>query len=171
MTTNLLDKLRGGDLRSTGRADEVVAALERNPARFAEVFAGLRDDDPVVRARASDVIEKVTRKAPNLLSAYRKQLVAMLQAGGQQEVCWHLAQMIPRLALSAREQDAVVAALRRYLKADSRIVRVCALDALARIAAASARFRGDVRRIVAGQLRTGSPAVKARARKWRRLLD
>ncbi len=167
---NLLDRLRGGDLRSTGEADEVVAALEKAPARFAEVFAGLRDADPVVRARAADVIEKVTRKAATLLSRYKRQLITMLKTSAQQEVCWHLAQMMPRLAMSAREQDGVVAELKRYLTADSRIVRVSALDALARIAAAHDRFRSEVQDIVMDQIKTGSPAVKARSRKLLKLL-
>ena len=59
--TDILEKLRGGDLRSIGRANEVAHEVENNSTLFGAVFSGLYDSDPVVRMRSADVIEKVTK--------------------------------------------------------------------------------------------------------------
>ena len=65
---SILDKLRGGDLRSIGRSNEVAGDIEKNVSMFETVFRGLYDSDPLIRMRSSDVIEKVTRNKPELLS-------------------------------------------------------------------------------------------------------
>jgi len=49
----ILQKLKGGDLRSIGRAEEVVQDILNNPVLFAEVFEGMLDDDPLVRMRSA----------------------------------------------------------------------------------------------------------------------
>ena len=49
--SQILQKLKGGDLRSIGRADEVVQDILENPALFGEVFEGMFNDDPRVRMR------------------------------------------------------------------------------------------------------------------------
>ena len=54
----MLDKLRGGDLRSIGRSNEVVADIKEIPKLIEKIFPGLHDHDPVLKARAADVIEK-----------------------------------------------------------------------------------------------------------------
>lgn len=66
---NVLAKLRGGDRRSIGRANEVVAGVLRDPSLFGSVFHGLHSDNPLVRMRASDVIEKVSAKRPEWLQS------------------------------------------------------------------------------------------------------
>jgi len=65
---SVLDKLRGGDLRSIGRSNEVAGDIEKNVSLFETVFRGLYDSDPIVRMRSADVIEKVTQIKPELLS-------------------------------------------------------------------------------------------------------
>ena len=47
----VLQKLKGGDLRSIGRAEEVIEDILKNPSLFAEVFEGMLHDDPRVRMR------------------------------------------------------------------------------------------------------------------------
>jgi hypothetical protein len=44
----ILAKLRGGDLRSIGKAFEVVLALISEPTLFGEVFRGIKSDNPLV---------------------------------------------------------------------------------------------------------------------------
>jgi len=89
--TDIIEKLRGGDRRSIGRANEVVRDIEQDPTQFEAVFAGLSSPDPVVRMRAADVIEKVTQTRPELLTGYTAPLITLLTTAKQQELCWHLA--------------------------------------------------------------------------------
>ncbi|NLS79136.1 MAG: hypothetical protein GXY76_17940, partial [Chloroflexi bacterium] len=45
----ILGKLQGGDRRSIGRSDEVVAQVLADPALLAPLAEGLLADDPLVR--------------------------------------------------------------------------------------------------------------------------
>jgi len=83
---DVLDKLRGGDLRSIGRSNEVLADIDK-ALLFDAVFTGLRSANPVLRARSADAIEKATRNKPELLSRHKAEVVAILKNDTQQEVC------------------------------------------------------------------------------------
>jgi len=45
---NILDKFRGGDLRSIGRSNEVAEDIKKNASLFETVFRGLYDSDPLI---------------------------------------------------------------------------------------------------------------------------
>ena len=62
--SKIIQKLTGGDLRSIGKAEEVVEDILRNPSLFTEVFDGMLHDDPRVRMRSADALEKVSSKNP-----------------------------------------------------------------------------------------------------------
>src|SRR5271154_6453980 len=72
---NILARLKGGDRRTIGRADEVAAHVTKNPRLFPQLIAGLWSDDPLVRMRAADATEKVTRENPKFLPPYKKDLL------------------------------------------------------------------------------------------------
>lgn len=160
-----LDKLGGGDRRSIGRSEEVVADVLADPTLFEALFAGLTHADPVVRMRAADAVEKITATRPDLLPPHQMALLDIGRAATQQEVRWHVAQLLPRLALTAEERDEAVALLVDYLDDTSRIVQTFALQALADLAAQDATLRPRVRALIEAQLATGSPAVKSRGRR------
>lgn len=63
------------------RCPDLVGIGIQYPKLFGEVFDGLNDNDPVVRMRAADVIEKVTQGRPEFLSGYTSQVMAMLVSG------------------------------------------------------------------------------------------
>ena len=62
----------GGDRRSTERSDEILEVVAADPRDFAELILGLWSGDAMVRVRAADAAEKVTRKAKNLLRLTRR---------------------------------------------------------------------------------------------------
>ena len=51
--------------------------------------------------RAADAVEKITARRPELLRPHKRRLLTELALIPQQEVRWHVAQMLPRLSLSA----------------------------------------------------------------------
>lgn len=168
----LLQKLTGGDRRSTGAADEVARAILTAPDLFAIVFAAMDDPDPVLCMRAADVVEKVTRQRPDLLQPYKERLLGALAATAQSEVRWHVAQMLPRLTLAAAERERAYELLAGFLGDSSQIVRVNALQALADLVVAEgAARRGPVIARIRAQMATGGPAVRARGRKLLKQLD
>ncbi|MBL7217550.1 MAG: hypothetical protein ISS62_07660 [Desulfobacteraceae bacterium] len=167
----MLDKLRGGDLRSIGRSNEMVADIEEDPTLIEKVFPGLYDPDPVIKARSADVIEKVTRNRPELLLKHKKEIISILKNDEQQEVCWHIAQMIPRLRYTSQEETDIIDALNRYLAHKSKIVRVSALEALTDLAEKNQRILKEVISTIRLHVKTGSPAVQARGRKLLKRLN
>jgi hypothetical protein len=50
-SSSIFRKLEGGDRRSIGWSNEVVAEVLARPELFGALFAGLSVDDPVVRLR------------------------------------------------------------------------------------------------------------------------
>lgn len=161
----LADLLRGGDRRSIGKSNLVAKLILSDPRRFPELFKCLWDEDPVVRMRAADAAEKITVTHPELLKSYKQELLGLLAEAEQIELRWHLALMVPRLDLSGPERARAAAALQRYLEDRSSIVKTFALQALAGLAQQDASLRGMAKRILEESLRTGTAAMKARARK------
>jgi hypothetical protein len=162
---NILALLVGGDRRTIGRSDEVAAMVCRNPKRFSELIAGLWSTDSLVRMRSADAVEKVTRVHRELLKPYKKEMLGLMTEAREQELRWHLAAMVPRLPLNARERGIAIVLLKSYLEDRSSIVKTCALQGLADLAQDDAGIRAGVIEILREATRSGTPAMKARGRK------
>jgi hypothetical protein len=115
--------------------------------------------------RAADVTEKVTAQHPEFLGSYKTDLVERVAPIDQQEVRWHVAQMLPRLALTSAERESVVTILLGYLEDTSRIVQVNAMQALADMATSDVALRQRVVAAIRTLVATGSAAVKNRGQK------
>jgi hypothetical protein len=157
--------LKGADRRSIGTANKIGELVSSEPQRFAELLECLWNEDPIVRMRAADTAEKVTVTRPELLNPHKRDLLGLLAEAEQMELRWHLALMVPRLALTGPEREHAAAALRRYLEDRSSIVKTFALQGLADLARQDSGLREPVRRRLEESLRTGTAAMKARARK------
>lgn len=158
--------LEGSDRRSIGRSDDVAQLVRREPRRFRELMRCLWNENPVVRVRAADAAEKVSAKNPPLLDRYNAKILGLLAEAQQIELRWHLALMVPRLRLTAPERQRAVAALQRYLDDRSSIVKTFALQGLADLARDdSVGVHGKLRLLLEQAVQSGTPAMKARARK------
>jgi hypothetical protein len=162
---NILTVLRGGDRREIGRSDEVAAIVSNNSELFPKLFRGLWSDDRLVRMRAADAIEKVTRTSPKLLRPYKKELLGLMAESHEQEVRWHLAVMVPRLPLTPKERQRAALLLNTYLEDRSSIVRTFALQGLADLAEKDASIRPNLIELLRESARSGTPAMNARSRK------
>lgn len=161
----LVAKLEGGDRRSVGRSGEVVADVLAEPQLFEVVFEAMLAGDPVIRLRAADAAEKITATRPELLQPHKRRLLSTVAAQPQQEVRWHVAQMLPRLQLTRRERAAAVERLFEYLDDESRIVKTCAMQALADLSADDEGLRRRVVPLLRQLTETGSPAMRSRGRR------
>ena len=164
--SQIFGKLIGGDLRSIGRAEEVVQDILQDPTLFGEVFEGLLDDDPRVRMRSADALEKVSSRHPEYLQPFKNRLINEISKIEQQEVRWHVAQMFSYLEVSRTERDEIVRILLFYLDADrSRIVKVCSIQTLADLAERDESIRPTIVRRLREVIASGSPAMANRAQK------
>jgi HEAT repeat protein len=124
-------RLSGGDRRSPGAAGDVAAHAIRDPSLVPVLVALLRHDDPLIRMRAADALEKVSRERPETVVPFAATLVREIGPHPQQEIRWHVALMLPRLGVSGELRDDAVALARAYLADRSRIVVAEAMTALA----------------------------------------
>ena len=130
-----------------------------------ELAAGLRLANPLVRMRCADVLEKVSRTAPQSLRTLRRQMLRLLRMPQPKEVLWHLLQIAPRIRWSPSDLIDVNAAASAALADASSIVKACALQALVELLAQDPRRAPEVRRQVNLAVASATPAVRARARK------
>jgi hypothetical protein len=157
--------LGGGDRRSIGRSEAAVKLVLQQPEKFGELLECLWSEDPVLRMRAADAAEKISAKKPRLLDRHKAELLGLLAEAKQIELRWHLAQMIPRLPLTAPERRRAAGAFERYLEDRSSIVKTCALEGLADLARWDVALYPDVKQLLESAVHRGTPAMKARARK------
>ena len=163
--TDILEKLKGGGRRSIGCVSEVIAQVLRDPALFPRLFDGMLNQDPIIRMRSADAIEKITATHPEYLQPHGDKLLRQVAKIDQQEVRWHVAQMLPRLVLSKEEGTAVVEILLSYLQDKSKIVKTFSMEALTACAEKDPSIRAKVTELLEELTRTGSAAMKSRGRK------
>jgi hypothetical protein len=161
----VLQKLRGGDRRSVRGVPQVVRQVLADRSLFSVVFAGMTDDDPLVRMRCSDAIEKITTVHPEYLAPYRKRLIQLAEVAEQQEVRWHMAQLLSRIDWSESERRRVLRIMAVYLKDPSSIVKTFAMQTMADMAAQDPRLCAPIVEKLKRLTQNGTPAMKSRGRK------
>ncbi|MBV9406903.1 MAG: hypothetical protein JO211_16260 [Acidobacteriaceae bacterium] len=165
MKKRILASLKGSDLRSIGNSAEAVSAILKNPALFSDLVEAMLHNDRLVRMRAADAVEKVTREHPDWLQPWKRVVLERLSTYEDKEFRWHVAQLLPRLKLTRAEKYRVTEILTGYLTDKSSIVRTFSMQALADIATDDPPLRDQVRPIIERLTRTGTPAMKSRGRK------
>ncbi len=163
---NILEKLKGGDLRSVGRSDEVVEDILKKPSLFREVFEGIFNDDPRVKMRSADALEKVSSARPKYLQPFKNKLINEVSKIEQQEVQWHTAQMFSYLKVNKKERDVVIKILLNYINTSkSNIVKVFSMQTLANFAKEDKTLRSKIIKIIENLMKKGSPAIVGRGKK------
>jgi hypothetical protein len=162
---NLLAQLKGGDRRSVRGVREVVDQVMAKPDLFPVLMGGMTDPDPLIRMRCADAVEKISAVRPEYLTPYKKEVIRLAGIAEQQEVRWHVAQLLSRLDLSWTERRRAVVILKEYLSDNSRIVKTFAMQALADIAVVDTELRPPIVKLLKRLTQAGSPAMKSRGRK------
>ena len=161
----LLQKLTGGDRRSIGKVEDVIQDVMKKPALFDVLIDGLSVDEPLIRMRAADAIEKISADQPELLQPFKKPVLHLAAKAHQQEVRWHMAQIIPRLKLTSKEKAQAIEILFGYLTDKSKIVVTFSMQALSDFAIEDQKLRSRVVKVLKELTATGSPAIKNRGQK------
>ncbi len=161
----IYDLLKGNDLRSIGKSNEVVELVTSDPELFEEVFNGIFHEDKVIRARCADAVEKVAHKFPQYIQKRKTVILKNLKTFNQKEVVWHIASMLGLLKLTPKETKIASAQLYKWLEEqESIIVKVMCMQTLADFAVKDKKLIKSVRDEVEKQMINGAPAIKARGR-------
>jgi len=162
----IAEALSGGNPRTLGRAEEMVALVLNRPARIAELFECLFDDDEIVRMRAGDAVEKVCRAKPELLKPYVKRLLHDVSRIDQPSVQWHLAQMLAEVELTPKQKAGAIRLLKRNLSQSTDwIVINCTMDSLAKFAQNNPRLRREFVETLREYQNSSYKSIASRARR------
>lgn len=157
--------LSGGDRRSIGKSNQVVAEILKRPDRLAELIECMWSDDAIIQMRAADAVEKVSVQKPELLAPFKAELLGYAGETTQAEMRWHMALMLPRLPLTSAERERARIRLREYLSDRSSIVKTFALQGLTELAVGDAPRESEMIDLLQKAGRSGTLAMKARSRK------
>lgn len=162
---NILKELKGGDLRSIGKSNEITKIVLDNPKLFKDIITGMTNSDPIVRMRSADIAEKVSKLHPEYLQPYKKQLINNLVEIPQKEVRWHLAQMFSYLSLTPMEISEVARILFFWTENEkSNIVRVMSLQTLVDVSEKNKKIRNKVLLLLEKFMKNGTPSLKSRSK-------
>lgn len=168
----LIAQLAIGDRRTTGQSAAVTQAILENPKQFDAVFDAMwQSDDAGVRMRASNVCETLSRTRPDLLQARKRDLFKHVAPMPQQEVRWHLCQILPRLRLTKTERRRAYRIMQSYLDDQSSIVRAFAMQAMADFATQDETLRPETLAQIKTLAARGTPAMRARGKKLLKQLE
>ena len=163
--TKILKLLRGNDRRSIGKSNAIVSIVGKNEILFKELFEFLYSENKIIRMRAADAIQKITELNPNIIKKYKNEILHKISKIDQQEVRWHVAQLIPHLGLTKAETIIVYQFLNDYLNDKSKIVRTFSLQAMTDLTEINSSLKKEVIKIIKQQMRKGSPAILSRGKK------
>lgn len=158
--------LLGKDLRTIRQNSIVVQSIHDQQA-FDELFSLVFHHERPLVLRAVDAVEKVTSKYPEFLRPHKIQLLSILKSADHKELKWHVAQLLPRVPLSAEETEKVWHTLSYWVlnRNESKIVRVNALQGLFDLAKINSNLKPELENIMAAIDHELIPSIKARIRK------
>lgn len=157
--------LQPGDLRTTGRADEIAVLAAEDGSILRALVKLLTDLDPGVRMRAADALEKTSREHAHALQPYCETLLAVLTEARQAEVLWHMAVIVPRLDLSEAEVLFVLDRLQPLLQHKGSLVKTFAMQGIHDLAIQRLWLVSRCVDLLHIAMQCGTPAMQARATK------
>ena len=154
---------------SVGRAEEVAALVLAHPEKLSQLMQCLWDDDPSVVNRAGHALERITRYAMPIfgpmLAAWKTALLGLLPEATENKLRWHLALVIPRLALGRTECRRAATVLQSWLEdGSSSIVKTMAMQGLVDLTLQAPSLKPEVVDLLRILSRSGTPAMRARGR-------
>ena len=115
-------------------------------------------------AHAADCLEKVAAANPKLIQPYKDAILRVLSRIGQWPVRSRVCLMLPRLKLSSTERREAFETVRTYLDDESSIVRTFAMQAMFDLSEKDELLRDAAMAVIERAVKSGSPAMRARAR-------
>ncbi len=164
--TTVREKLTGGTRTSVGSADEVIQKLLKNPAGLSDIYDLFLDEDPVVAMRASYVAMKVAEQKPDSVEPFAKDLLKNLDLFTQQEVRWHIPQLMAHLNLTLAQRRKVYEVLMEWSETDkSKIVGYYSLQTAANIAETDDKLLQDFIPRLKKANKLGAKSIQNRCKK------
>lgn len=165
MLKKLISKFQGGDLRSIGKSNEIAKEAKDSPEIIYDLIELLSHSDPLIKLRAADSLEKATVTSNWKLLTSKKATILKNFETTQQEVKWHLAQIIPRIELNSSETDYVVRILKSWFENDeSKIVRVFSMQAIFDLSVVNPELKQTAVDVIYIGMQSNISSIRSRAK-------
>ena len=166
------DALSGGTRTSVGKADQVVEKLLKAPSGLSEVYELFLDEDPVVAMRSSYVAMRVAEQKPESVQPFAKDLLKNLELYTQQEVRWHIPQLLVHLDLTRAQRKRAYEVIMNWAETDkSKIVGYYSFQAAADFAETDSTLLQDFIPRIRKANKTGAKSIQNRCKKIAKQLD
>jgi len=160
------EKLTGGTRTSVGAADEVIQKYLKNTSGLSSIYGLFLDEDPVVAMRASYVAMKVAEQIPDSVEPFAKDLLKNLNLYTQQEVRWHIPQLLAHLNLTLAQKRKAYEVLMEWSETDkSKIVGYYSLQAAANFAETDDKLLQDFIPRLKKANKLGAKSIQNRCKK------
>ena len=153
-----------------GNSELVVRRILKNPEELTLLLDCLDEEGDAMHMRCCDAMEKISRQHPEWFNKSKRHLLFVSQSASQKEVRWHLAQIIPRLALTAQQRLHAYQTFQSYLDDKSSIVKTFAMQALTDLAMQDVSLVDTTRTTIKHLTKNGTPAMQSRGRQLLRTL-
>ena len=166
------EALSGGTRTSVGDADEIIRKLLKAPSGLTEIYKLFLDDDPVVAMRASYVAMRVAEQKPESVKPFAKELLKKLDLYTQQEVRWHIPQLLVHLDLTKAQKRRAYEVVMNWAETDkSKIVGYYGFQAAADFAETDELLLEDFIPRIRKANKTGAKSIQNRCKKIAKQLD
>jgi hypothetical protein len=164
--------LAGGNRTSVGEADQVIQKLLKAPSGLSEIYSLFLDEDPVVAMRASYVAMRVAEQKPESVQPFAKNLLKDLELYTQQEVRWHIPQLLVHLNLTKAQKRRAYEVVMNWAETDkSKIVGYYGFQAAADFAETDELLLQDFIPRIRQANKTGAKSIQNRCKKIAGQLD
>lgn len=160
---DIFSALAGGDRRSIGCVAAVVPFVLDHPEQLPLLIDGMESQDEALRMRCADAAEKISIRRPDWFVPLRSRLLQLARTSVQQELRWHIAQMLPRIGLDVLQRAVAIAVLLEYLSDRSGIVTTSSMTSLFEFAREDPPLQRKLGPILERFLAHGSAAERSRA--------
>ena len=166
------ETLSGGNRTSVGDADKVISKLLKNPAGLSEIYSLFLDEDPVIAMRASYVAMRVAEQKPESVHPFTKELLKNLDLYTQQEVRWHIPQLLVHLKLARAQKRKAYEVIMDWAETDkSKIVGYYSFQAAADFAESDDDLFQDFVPRIRKANKTGAKSIQNRCKKIAKQLN
>jgi hypothetical protein len=166
------ETLSGGTRTSVGEADKVIQQLLKNATKLNEIYGLFLDEDPVVAMRASYVAMKVAEQSPQSVNPFTKDVLKNLDLYVQQEVRWHIPQLLVHMELSKAQRKRAYEVVMSWAETDkSKIVGYYGFQAAADFAELDEQLLQDFIPRIRKANKSGAKSIQNRCKKIAKQLD
>ncbi len=166
------ETLSGGNRTSVGDADKVINKLLKSPAGLSEIYSLFLDEDPVIAMRASYVAMRVAEQKPESVYPFTKELLKNLGLYTQQEVRWHIPQLLVHLNLTKAQKRKAYEVIMDWAETDkSKIVGYYSFQTAADFAESDDLLFQDFVPRIRKANKNGAKSIQNRCKKIAKQLD